>query len=238
LRDAQAGAAVLVVDADTRERSAVRGMLARLDYRIAGAESQADALRAVAHERFAVIVMDTRREALDGYETAKRIREQTGTELTPIIFLTAFGDDELETAAAYASGAMRSQQLEDSVESIMELNSALVDTTVGAEMLSGSTFDLVAMAEEIALTHHEKWDGSGYPAGLSGDAIPITGRIVAVADVFDALTHVRPYKPAWSFADADAELRSQTGRHFDPQVVDAFFSARREPRLPLAGALL
>ena len=126
-------------------------MLAPLGYRIAGAESQADALRAVAHERFAVIVMDTRRESLDGYETAKRIREQTGTELTPIIFLTAFGDDELETAAAYASGAvdfvftpvltavlrakvstfmklvMRSQQLEDSVESIMELNSALVD---------------------------------------------------------------------------------------------------------------
>jgi PleD family two-component response regulator len=150
LRDAQAGAAVLVVDADTRERSAVRGMLAPLGYRIAGAESQADALRAVAHERFAVIVMDTRRESLDGYETAKRIRQQTGTELTPIIFLTAFGDDELETAAAYASGAvdfvftpvlaavlrakvstfmklvMRSQQLEESVESIMELNSALV----------------------------------------------------------------------------------------------------------------
>ena len=543
-------------------------MLAPLGYRIAGAESQADALRAVAHERFAVIVMDTRRESLDGYETAKRIREQTGTELTPIIFLTAFGDDELETAAAYASGAvdfvftpvltavlrakvstfmkldMRSQQLEDSVESIMELNSALVDsevraravlenvaegivtateagviesvnpsalrqfgyhdeaemigqpfasvvgestgrrkdgstfpmelgmsrmqidgrtftigsvhditgrsqrferdrvafeeapigsvitsrdgriervnqavcemtgrtseqlvgrrlselahpadrpasaaalaalvngatgtrrfegrylrhggqvieasvavsairddhqeviqlftqiedvtaarrttreleqaqfemlarlagaaelrddhtgrhthrvgelsvdiaarlglpasvlelvplaavlhdvgkiaipdavlakrgkltadefelmkthTTTGAEMLSGSGFDLVATAAEIALTHHEKWDGSGYPAGLSGDAIPITGRIVAVADVFDALTHVRPYKPAWSVADADAELRSQTGGHFDPQVVDAFFSARREARPPLAGALL
>ena len=78
----------------------------------------------------------------------------------------------------------------------------------------------------------------GYPAGLSGDAIPITGRIVAVADVFDALTHVRPYKPAWCVADADAELRSQAGRHFDPQVVDAFFSARREPRPPLASALL
>ncbi len=543
-------------------------MLAPLGYRIAGAESQADALRAVAHERFAVIVMDTRRESLDGYETAKRIREQTGTELTPIIFLTAFGDDELETAAAYASGAvdfvftpvlaavlrakvstfmklvMRSQQLEDSVESILELNRALVDsevraravlenvaegivtateagviesvnpsalrqfgydheaemigqpfasvvgertgrrkdgstfpmelgmsqmqidgstytigsvhditgrsqrferdrvafeeapigsvitsrdgriervnqaicemtgrtseqllgrrlselahpadrpasaaalaalvngatgtrrfegrylrhggevieasvavsairddhqeviqlftqiedvtaarrttreleqaqfemlarlagaaelhdddtgrhthrvgelsvniaarlglpasvlelvplaavlhdvgkiaipdailskrgkltaqefdlvkthTTVGAEMLSGSTFDLVATAEEIALTHHEKWDGSGYPAGLSGDAIPITGRIVAVADVFDALTHVRPYKPAWSVADAEAELGSQARKHFDPQVVDAFFSVRSESRPALTGALL
>ena len=76
MRGALAGAAVLVVDADTRERSAVREMLAPLGYRIAGAESQADALRAVAHERFAVIVMDTRRESLDGFETAKRIRRR------------------------------------------------------------------------------------------------------------------------------------------------------------------
>ena len=65
-------------------------------------------------------------------------------------------------------------------------------------MLAGSAFALLAMAEEIALTHHEHWDGSGYPAGLAGEAIPIAGRIVAVADVFDALTHTRPYKPAWS----------------------------------------
>ena len=122
--------------------------------------------------------------------------------------------------------------------SATEFDLVKTHTTVGAEMLSGSTFDLVATAEEIALTHHEKWDGSGYPAGLSGDAIPITGRIVAVADVFDALTHVRPYKPAWSVADAEAELRSQAGKHFDPQVVDAFFSARSEPRPALAGALL
>ena len=67
------------------------------------------------------------------------------------------------------------------------------------------------MAEQIALTHHEKWDGSGYPGGLAGDAIPIAGRIVAVADVFDALTHSRPYKPAWSTADAIAEIDEPGG---------------------------
>jgi PAS domain S-box-containing protein/putative nucleotidyltransferase with HDIG domain len=541
-------------------------MLAPLDHGIVEAGSQPEALRAVARERFAVIVMDTQRASLDGYETAKRIREQTGTELTPIIFLTAFGDDELETAAAYASGAvdfvftpvlaavlrakvstfmklvMRSQQLEDSVASILELNGALHDsevraravlenvaegivtateagviesvnpsalrqfgyddeaemigqpfasiagegmgrrkdgssflmemglsrmqidgrtftiasihdttgrsqraerdrvafeeapigsvitsragriervnqavcemtgrtaeqlvgqrlselahpadrpasaaalaalvdgatgtrrfesrylreggrvieasvavsairddhqevvqlftqiedvtdarrttrelelaqfemlarlagaaelhdddtgrhthrvgdmsvriaerlglpdavlelvqlaaalhdvgkiaipdallakpgkltaeefeqmkthTTVGAEMLTGSGFKLVALAEEIALTHHEKWDGSGYPSGLNGEAIPISGRIVAIADVFDALTHVRPYKPAWSVADAMDELRSQSGKHFDPQVLDAFFSTRRENSATVAWA--
>jgi putative two-component system response regulator len=108
-------------------------------------------------------------------------------------------------------------------------------TTIGSTMLADSAFELVALAEEIALTHHEKWDGSGYPAGVAGDAIPIAGRIVAVADVFDALTHVRPYKPAWSVADAIAELRRQSGRQFDPQVLDAFFNGRHEPAAALAG---
>jgi putative two-component system response regulator len=549
VRTAQAGAAVLIVDADPSERNAVREMLAPLDHRVVGAGSQTAALHAVAHERFAVIVMDTQRASLDGYETAKLIREMTGSELTPIIFLTAFGDDELETAAAYASGAVdfvftpvlaavlrakvsafvklvmlngalrdsevraravlqnvadgivtateagviesvnpsalrlfgyadeaemigqpfesivgageagettgrrsdgssfpmkmgvsRMQidgrtytigsmhdmtglsqraerdrvafeeapigsvitsrdgriervnqavcemtgrtaeqllgrrfselvhpadrpattaalaalmngatgtrrfesrylrhggrvieasvavsairddhqeviqlftQIEDvtdarrttreleqaqfemlgrlaaaaelhdddtgrhphrvgelsaeiaerlglppSVLALIPLAATLHDvgklaipdavlakpgkltagefeqmkthTTVGAEMLTGSAFKLVAMAEEIALTHHEKWDGNGYPAGLGHDAIPISGRIVAVADVFDALTHVRPYKRAWSVADAMAEMRNQSGRHFDPVVLEAFFSAQQE----------
>jgi putative two-component system response regulator len=101
-------------------------------------------------------------------------------------------------------------------------------TTVGAEMLTGSEFKLVALAEQIALTHHEKWDGSGYPFGLGRESIPIAGRIVAVADVFDALTHARPYKRAWSVADAQVELRGQSGRHFDPGVVDAFFAEQAE----------
>ena len=101
-------------------------------------------------------------------------------------------------------------------------------TTLGAQMLAGRAFALLEMAEQIALTHHEKWDGSGYPAGLAGDAIPITGRIVAVADVFDALTHARPYKPAWTTADAIVEMTNQAGRHFDPQVLDAFLSTQRD----------
>jgi len=562
VREPQSGA-VLIVDADTTERRAIRDMLAPLGHPAVGADSEAAALRAVAQERFAVIVMDTRRPSLDGFQTAKLIRQATGTELTPIIFLTAFGADDLETATAYASGAvdfvftpvlagvlrakvstfmklvMRSHELEESLESITALNAALRDsevraravlenvvdgivtatetgviesvnpsalrlfgygdeaemvgrpfdsivgpgdhgdttgrrkdgssfptelgvsemqiggrtftigaihdltgrsqraerdrvafeeapigsvitsrdgriervnqavctmfgqtahelvgrrfselahpddrhasaaaldalvhgasgtrrfegryvshggrvieasvavsairddrqevvqlftqiedvtdarrttrelrhaqfemlarlaaaaelhdddtgrhthrvgelsariaeraglphddvdhlqlaaalhdvgkiavpdavlakrgkltdaefarmrthTTVGAQMLSGSAHQLVAMAEEIALTHHERWDGGGYPAGLAGDAIPITGRIVAVADVFDALTHRRPYKRAWSAADAIAEMRRQSARQFDPQVLDAFLSRARE----------
>jgi putative two-component system response regulator len=77
-------------------------------------------------------------------------------------------------------------------------------------------------AEQIALTHHERWDGTGYPNQLSGDDIPVTGRIVALADVFDALTHPRPYKEAWSIDATVSEIRALQGRQFDPAVVGAF----------------
>jgi putative two-component system response regulator len=107
---------------------------------------------------------------------------------------------------------------------VEEFDQMKTHTTIGAQMLAGGAFALLEMAEQIALTHHEKWDGSGYPSGLAGDAIPIAGRIVAVADVFDALTHSRPYKPAWSIPDAIAEITSQAGGHFDPQVLEAFLS--------------
>lgn len=95
-------------------------------------------------------------------------------------------------------------------------------TTTGAAILGGGQSSLMAPAEQIALTHHERWDGSGYPNGLAGDDIPITGRIVALADVFDALTHPRPYKSAWTLDATVSEIRSLEGRQFDPAVVSAF----------------
>ena len=95
-------------------------------------------------------------------------------------------------------------------------------TTIGAAILSGSETVELRVAETIALTHHERWDGSGYPEGTSGAEIPIEGRIVAVADVFDALVHTRPYKDAWTVDVAVAEITQQAGRQFDPAVVDAF----------------
>lgn len=94
-------------------------------------------------------------------------------------------------------------------------------TLIGAGILSGSRSRLLQLAEEIALYHHEKWDGSGY-AGLSGEDIPMAARVVAVADVFDALTHDRPYRSAWSVKDAVMEIQSQSGRQFDPRVVGVF----------------
>jgi CHASE2 domain-containing sensor protein len=95
-------------------------------------------------------------------------------------------------------------------------------TTVGAEIVSGSSSPVMRMAEEIALTHHERWDGSGYPQGLAGEAIPLPGRICAVCDVFDALLSARPYKEPWPYEEALEELRRERGQHFDPAVVDAF----------------
>ncbi|PPC74450.1 two-component system response regulator [Pokkaliibacter plantistimulans] len=81
---------------------------------------------------------------------------------------------------------------------------------------------LLTLAREIIAHHHEKWDGSGYPQGLRGEEISLAGRIVALADVFDALTSVRPYKPAWSDEDAIGFIRDQSGQHFEPRLVDAF----------------
>jgi HD-GYP domain-containing protein (c-di-GMP phosphodiesterase class II) len=94
-------------------------------------------------------------------------------------------------------------------------------TTIGARILSGSRFPLLRLAEEIAFNHHERWDGLGY-AGTRGSDIPLAGRIVAVADVFDALTQQRPYKPAWPVGEAIAEIDRQRGRQFDETIVDAF----------------
>lgn len=93
---------------------------------------------------------------------------------------------------------------------------------IGTEILRGSNSDLLKLAESIALTHQEKWDGSGYPRGLKGEEIPLAGRITAICDVFDALTSVRPYKKAWSVEDAVGLIEQEKGRHFDPNLVPLF----------------
>lgn len=94
--------------------------------------------------------------------------------------------------------------------------------SIGANIIGEHPAGLLRMAQRIALTHHEKWDGSGYPNGLAGEDIPIEGRIVAIADVFDALTSERPYKQAWPVEEAVAFLREQSGQHFDPDLVELF----------------
>ncbi len=96
--------------------------------------------------------------------------------------------------------------------------------TVGAGIIGKHENELLDTARIVALTHHEKWDGSGYPRGLKGEQIPLAGRIVAVADVFDALTSERPYKDAWTVDAAVAYLKEQSGKHFDPDLIERFLS--------------
>jgi putative two-component system response regulator len=98
-------------------------------------------------------------------------------------------------------------------------------TVIGGDILASARVPLVQLAHEIAFAHHEKWDGSGYPYGLAGEGIPAGARIVAVADVYDALTHPRVYRPAVPEEEALAVIREGRGRHFDPEIVDAFFHA-------------
>ncbi len=95
-------------------------------------------------------------------------------------------------------------------------------TSIGHEMLGAAQSEFLVVGAEIALTHHEKWDGTGYPAGLAGEAIPLAGRIVSIVDVFDALTSERRYKEAWSPDRALAHIVGESGRHFDPALVAVF----------------
>jgi putative two-component system response regulator len=101
-------------------------------------------------------------------------------------------------------------------------------TVIGSRILQGSDAEFIRLGETIAQSHHEKWDGSGYPVGLKGTEIPIAGRIVAIADVFDALTSKRPYKEPFSVEESLAIIREGRGTHFDPDVVDAFFAIQDE----------
>jgi putative two-component system response regulator len=101
-------------------------------------------------------------------------------------------------------------------------------TIIGAQILQGSDAEFIKLAKVIALTHHEKWDGSGYPKGLRGSKIPLAGRITAIADVFDALTTKRPYKEPFSLEKSFGIIKQSRGNHFDPGVVDAFFATEDE----------
>jgi putative two-component system response regulator len=99
---------------------------------------------------------------------------------------------------------------------------------IGADIIGKGDSELLRYASAAALTHHERYDGQGYPAGLSGEAIPWIGRVIAIADVFDALTSERPYKRAWPMEQAFDLIRSESGSHFDPELVAAFLEAEAE----------
>lgn len=105
-------------------------------------------------------------------------------------------------------------------------------TLIGAQVLGGTSDPMLQLASQITLTHHERWDGRGYPHGLSGAAIPLAGRIVHLLDVFDALVSPRPYRQAWSLPDAVEYVRSQGGWQFDPQLAALFADLYARGELP------
>jgi putative two-component system response regulator len=109
-----------------------------------------------------------------------------------------------------------------------ELEIMRTHTTIGGAILAHSDTAELLLAKRIALSHHERWDGSGYPHGLIGEGTPISGRIVAVVEVFDALVHDQPYKQAWSIDEAVSEISAQCASQFDPDVVDAFLRLEHE----------
>jgi len=97
-------------------------------------------------------------------------------------------------------------------------------TTIGADLLAHHSSDIMNLSQSIALNHHEKWDGSGYPNGLAGGSIPIEARIASICDVFDALTSERPYKKAWPVEDVISYIKDNSAKQFDPKVVDKFIT--------------
>lgn len=162
--------------------------------------------------------------------------EKTGTHITKMshycaILSKAAGLSKKNTALLYHSAPMHdvgkigiTDRILLKKDRLTQMEYELMKThcKIGAQLLSGQNSSLMRVARTIAFTHHEKWDGSGYPRGLSKKTIPLAGRIAAVCDVFDALTSKRPYKKAWSFDQAVKEIHQQKGIHFDPQLVDIF----------------
>ena len=146
-----------------------------------------------------------------------------GDETTELIRLAAALHDVGKIAVSDAILAKRDELTADELEALK------VHTTVGAEILGRGTSDLLRMSGEIAFTHHEWWDGSGYPSGLHGEQIPFAGRIVAVADAFDTLTHRQPGRSALPSDRAVSHIAKLRGRQFDPSVVDALRAVLSAP---------
>lgn len=339
-------ARILIVDDEDRNLRLMAALLAPLGYAVEFAHDGEEALVKAEQTSPDLVLLDVMMPGLDGFEVARRLKEDVGTRIIPIVMVTALQDvesrvraleagaddfltkpvDKIELRArvrsllkvkAYsdhmrnyqqeleAEVDKRTQELqrafkrikavsletiyrlsraaeykdedtgahirrmssytaavarklglpEDKVESILYaspmhdvgkigipdrilLKPGKLDadeweimkehTVIGGKILAGSMTKFIKLAETIALTHHERWDGSGYPNGLKGEGIPIAGRIAAIADVFDALTSRRPYKEPFPVEKAFSIIREGRGTHFDPQVVDAFFAITTE----------
>jgi putative two-component system response regulator len=202
------------------------------------AKKQAEALReelAAAQERSIQELRASRQETVERLTLAIEMRDQeTGVHVSRMASIAAFiaaqmGLDHDRVLLLRVAAPMHDVGKIATPDEILLKPGSLTPaerremerhTTIGHDILAGSASDLLQMAATIALTHHERWDGGGYPQGLSGEDIPLEGRIVAVADVFDALLSDRCYRPALSVSEAVATIREGRGAHFDRKVAD------------------
>lgn len=337
---------ILAVDDEERNLMVIKAMLAPLGHELLLAGDGHEALAIAAQNDVDLVLLDVTMPGIDGFEVARRLKQDEATQMIPIVMVTALNEVEHRVAALEAGAddflskpvdstelrarvrtllqvkayhdhmrdyqhrleAEVTKRTEELAESLSRLRSASLDTisrlsaaaeykdedtgahiariglcaavlarkmglghdmvdrilyaapmhdigkigipdrillkpgkldpdewaimqqhtTIGAKILAGSDRDFIQTAEQIALTHHEKWDGSGYPRGLQGADIPVEGRITAIVDVFDALTTRRPYKEAFSIEKSLAIIADGKGSHFDPAVVDAFFDSKEE----------
>ncbi|MGV3617099.1 MAG: HD domain-containing phosphohydrolase [Fimbriimonas sp.] len=182
---------------------------------------------------------DARREILERLAMAAEFRDdQTGEHTQRVGTLSSRIAEALRQPRAFVDAIASAALLHDLgkigvPDSVLlkpgrltpaEFSHIRAHPDIGASILTGCTEPVLAMAREIALTHHERWDGNGYPQGLVAEEIPLSGRIVAVADAYDAMTSTRPYKAAVPPEAAIAEIERSAGNHFDPRVVQAFLS--------------
>jgi putative nucleotidyltransferase with HDIG domain len=193
-----------------------------LEALVRGRTQELESYQLEAFERLAVLAefrdTDTGEHTVRVGDMAAAIAEQIGKDAEFVQHLRMAGRlHDIGKVAVPDAILLKPGPLTDDEFAVMKTH-----TTIGAEILSGSLSPLIQLAEEVALNHHERWDGSGYPNGLQREDIPLSGRIVSIADVFDALCSVRTYKRAWPRAEAAQYILDGRGMQFDPRLVDAF----------------
>jgi response regulator RpfG family c-di-GMP phosphodiesterase len=226
---------VLVVDDNATNLELIQQILERAGYKhVVGTQDA----RGVAHlcdaGRPDLVLLDLHMPRFSGYEVMGEIRElMSEPESLPVLVVTA--DSTVEARHRVLSMGARGLITKpiDQAELLLrthnllhtrDLQHRLEQRNLGAQILSSASSPVLCLAAQIARSHHEHWDGGGYPDGLAGENIPLAARITAVGDVFDALTHERPYKPAWEIGRSLAHIKDRAGSQFDPRVVEAFLT--------------
>jgi response regulator RpfG family c-di-GMP phosphodiesterase len=212
---------ILIID-DSAASLAVMSQLLQGEFKVQVATSGAKGLAIATSGRPPdLILLDIMMPLMDGHEVCRRLKSHPASRDIPVLFLTA-QDEPDDERRGFEAGA---------VDYIAKPARPLIlSARVRTQLRLKAAADFLRTAKEIAYSHQEKWDGSGYPQGLAGDAIPLSARLMALADVCDALISRRVYKEPMTHEQAAAILRQGRGSHFDPDVADAFCAIEDEFR--------